>query len=50
MLEASTCACARQVFDPSCVFGHSELDLALGDLFGGFSPAFHEAYHALLPK
>ena len=38
------------VFDPACFFGHSEYDLAIGHLFGGFSPDFYEAYHALVPK
>ncbi|GAA6013929.1 hypothetical protein JCM10207_000171 [Rhodosporidiobolus poonsookiae] len=37
-------------FDPSSYYGHSEADLGITRMFGGFSPAFYEAYHALVPK
>lgn len=38
------------VIDPACCFGHSEFDLALMHLFGGFTEACFEAYHLVLPK
>ncbi|KIY69165.1 fructosamine kinase PKL/CAK/FruK [Cylindrobasidium torrendii FP15055 ss-10] len=38
------------VFDPSSYFGHSELDLAIARIFGGFSSSFFETYHKYLPK
>lgn len=38
------------LIDPACYFGHSEAELAIMELFGGFSPAFFEAYHSHLPK
>lgn len=31
---------------PASYYGHAEADLALSDLFGGFPPAFWEAYRA----
>ena len=38
------------IFDPACFFGHSEYDLAIMRLFGGFSDEFFDAYHAVLPR
>lgn len=38
------------VFDPSCVFGHSEFDLAITGMFGGYTEHFYKGYHAKLPK
>ncbi|GJN88892.1 hypothetical protein Rhopal_001863-T1 [Rhodotorula paludigena] len=38
------------IFDPSSYYGHSEADLGITRMFGGFSPAFYEAYHARVPK
>jgi fructosamine-3-kinase len=35
--------------DPSCYYGHREVDLAMAELFGGFPAAFHEAYAAEWP-
>jgi fructosamine-3-kinase len=32
------------IIDPASYFGHREVDLAMADLFGGFDPAFYEAY------
>ncbi|GAA5866813.1 hypothetical protein JCM8547_003571 [Rhodosporidiobolus lusitaniae] len=37
-------------FDPSSWYGHSEADLGITHMFGGFSPAFYERYHELVPK
>jgi len=38
------------VFDPACFFGHSEFDLAITSMFGGYTDAFYEAYHQKIPK
>ncbi|CAE6427774.1 unnamed protein product [Rhizoctonia solani] len=38
------------IFDPSSYYGHNESDLAIGRIFGGFSPAFYHEYHSLRPK
>ena len=32
------------LIDPAVSVGHAEADLAMTELFGGFSPAFYEAY------
>jgi fructosamine-3-kinase len=37
------------VIDPSSYFGHREVDLAMAELFGGFGPAFHDAYRSVWP-
>ena len=38
------------VYDPSCVYGHSESDLGIMCMFGGFGPNFWREYHSLVPK
>ncbi len=37
------------VFDPAIYFGDRETDLAMTELFGGFTPAFYQAYQAAYP-
>lgn len=37
------------IFDPAVSVGHFEADLAMTELFGGFSPAFYLAYHEANP-
>ena len=37
------------LIDPAVYYGHREADLAMTRLFGGFSPAFYEAYHEEFP-
>ncbi|MFW5828531.1 MAG: fructosamine kinase family protein [Alkalispirochaeta sp.] len=37
------------LIDPAVYYGHREADLAMTQLFGGFSPAFYEAYEAEWP-
>lgn len=38
------------VFDPSAVHGHSEYDLGIMIMFGGFGGSFWNEYEELLPK
>lgn len=38
------------VIDPAVYFGHSEVDLAMSRLFGGFGEAFYRAYHQVIPR
>lgn len=33
------------VFDPAAFYGHSEFDLAIGKMFGGFNRSFYTAYY-----
>ena len=37
------------LIDPAVYVGHNEMDLAMTRLFGGFSPAFYEAYEHINP-
>ena len=37
------------IYDPACYFGDRETDLAMTELFGGFSPAFYQAYQDSYP-
>mmetsp|Transcript_17814 Transcript_17814/g.28839 ORF Transcript_17814/g.28839 Transcript_17814/m.28839 type:complete len:304 (-) Transcript_17814:1530-2441(-) len=38
------------IFDPACYYGHTEADLGIAYMFGGFSASFFDAYHRVLPK
>lgn len=38
------------IFDPASYYGHSEADLGIMHMFSGFSPAFFERYHQLVPR
>lgn len=38
------------IFDPAAFYGHSEFDLAIAKMFGGFGSAFFQAYHSVIPK
>ena len=33
------------MFDPASFFGHSEFELAIMDMFGGFQEPFWKSYH-----
>lgn len=38
------------LIDPAVYYGHSEVDIAMSKLFGGFGDAFYKAYHSHVPK
>lgn len=38
------------LIDPASYFGHSEVDIAMSQLFGGFSTDFYNAYHSIIPQ
>ncbi|KAK3340013.1 Fructosamine/Ketosamine-3-kinase [Lasiosphaeria hispida] len=38
------------VYDPSCVYGHSEYELGIMRMFGGFGSGFWREYEQLVPK
>ncbi len=40
---------APVIFDPALYYGDRETDLAMTELFGGFSPYFYQAYHEAYP-
>jgi len=38
------------LIDPAIYQGDNEVDIAMTELFGGFSEAFYRSYHAILPR
>lgn len=42
--------CEEVVYDPSCVYAHSEYELGIMKMFGGFSGHFWKEYESLVPK
>ncbi|HUW97806.1 MAG TPA: fructosamine kinase family protein [Acidiferrobacter sp.] len=51
-LWAGNCAACGDhpiLFDPAVYYGDREADLAMTELFGGFSPTFHAAYREAAP-
>lgn len=40
---------APVIFDPALYYGDRETDIAMTELFGGFSPRFYQAYHEAYP-
>ncbi|EPY88850.1 hypothetical protein CB1_000151010 [Camelus ferus] len=38
------------IFDPASFYGHSEYELAIAGMFGGFSSNFYSAYHRQIPR
>jgi protein-ribulosamine 3-kinase len=41
---------ADVVYDPSACYAHSEYELGIMRMFGGFGSAFFDAYHQIVPK
>lgn len=48
--NVAECADGPVIFDPSSFYGHSEYELGIAGLFGGFSSSFYSAYHEKIPK
>ena len=38
------------IYDPAAYYGHSEADLGIAKMFGGFTASFWAAYYEVLPK
>ncbi|XP_068606299.1 ketosamine-3-kinase-like [Brachionichthys hirsutus] len=38
------------VFDPASFYGHSEFELSISGMFGGFNNCFYSAYHEKIPQ
>lgn len=38
------------IFDPASFYGHSEFELGIAGMFGGFSNSFYSAYHGKIPQ
>ncbi|CAJ1075191.1 Ketosamine-3-kinase [Xyrichtys novacula] len=48
--NVAECADGPVIFDPSSFYGHSEFELGITGMFGGFNSSFYSAYHAKIPK
>ena len=48
--NVSECGDGPVIFDPASFYGHSEFELGIAGMFGGFNRAFYSAYHEKIPK
>lgn len=48
--NVAECADGPVIFDPSSCYGHSEFELSISGMFGGFNSSFYSAYHEKIPK
>uniref|UniRef100_A0A3Q3MTH8 protein-ribulosamine 3-kinase n=1 Tax=Mastacembelus armatus TaxID=205130 RepID=A0A3Q3MTH8_9TELE len=48
--NVAECAEGPVIFDPSSFYGHSEYELGITGIFGGFNNDFYSAYHKKIPQ
>lgn len=48
--NVAECAEGPVIFDPASFYGHSEYELGIAGMFGGFNNSFYSAYHEKIPK
>ncbi|ROL53087.1 Ketosamine-3-kinase [Anabarilius grahami] len=48
--NVAECSDGPIIFDPASFYGHSEFELAISGIFGGFGSSFYNAYHEKIPK
>ncbi|KAK5913972.1 hypothetical protein CgunFtcFv8_008447 [Champsocephalus gunnari] len=48
--NVAQCAEGPVIFDPASFYGHSEYELGIAGMFGGFDSSFYSAYHEKIPK
>lgn len=48
--NVAECSDGPVIFDPASFYGHSEYELAIAGMFGGFGSSFYNAYHEKIPK
>ncbi|XP_042247967.1 ketosamine-3-kinase [Thunnus maccoyii] len=48
--NVAECVEGPVVFDPASFYGHSEFELGIAGMFGGFNSSFYSAYHDKIPK
>lgn len=48
--NVAECAEGPVIFDPASFYGHSEYELGIAGMFGGFSSSFYSTYHEKIPK
>lgn len=48
--NVAECAEGPVIYDPASFYGHSEYELGIAGMFGGFNNSFYSAYHAKIPR
>ncbi|KAL4659229.1 ketosamine-3-kinase-like [Arapaima gigas] len=48
--NVAECAEGPVTFDPSSFYGHSEFEMSIAGMFGGFRSSFYTAYYGKIPK
>lgn len=48
--NVAECAEGPVIFDPASFYGHTEYELGISKLFGGFNSSFYSAYHDKIPQ
>lgn len=48
--NVAECADGPVTFDPASFYGHSEFELGIAGMFGGFNSTFYSAYHSKIPQ
>ncbi|TNN71511.1 Ketosamine-3-kinase [Liparis tanakae] len=48
--NVAQCAAGPVLFDPAAFYGHSEYELGIAGMFGGFNSSFYSAYHDQIPQ
>ncbi|XP_012726503.2 ketosamine-3-kinase isoform X1 [Fundulus heteroclitus] len=48
--NVAECADGPVIFDPASFYGHSEYELAIAGMFGGFNSSFYSVYHDKIPQ
>uniref|UniRef100_A0A1A7WJZ0 protein-ribulosamine 3-kinase n=1 Tax=Iconisemion striatum TaxID=60296 RepID=A0A1A7WJZ0_9TELE len=48
--NVAECTEGPVIFDPASFYGHSEYELGIAGMFGGFNSSFYSAYHDKIPK
>ncbi|CAL9693226.1 unnamed protein product [Knipowitschia caucasica] len=48
--NVAECSEGPVIFDPASFYGHSEYELGIAGMFGGFGKSFYSAYHDKIPK
>lgn len=48
--NVAQCAVGPVIYDPASFYGHSEYELGIAGMFGGFNSSFYSAYHEKIPQ
>ncbi|XP_012695195.1 ketosamine-3-kinase [Clupea harengus] len=48
--NVAECSDGPIIFDPATFYGHSEFEMGIAGMFGGFNKSFYTGYHGKIPK